>query len=198
MGLVIKEQTKYGKSFSNIKSVLFLCIFLLKLQIKLQSLFLFRLGQNFCSFITQGSAKGEKCYKIRFWQIIFDLTGRYRKLLNAKHYNLQPTSHQILLAQSMTLRRTKHEAHVGKKWKKNTYLDWVNRFAGRVSGNKRFINGWWRNIELDLKKKKVASVNWIQKTQDRRIVIILVVSKKTWKIYPTRQNAVCTPRGALL
>jgi hypothetical protein len=35
-----------------------------------------------------------------------------------KRYNLQPASNQMLLAQSITLRRAKHEAHVGKNEKK--------------------------------------------------------------------------------
>jgi len=39
-------------------------------------------------------------------------------LHNAKRHNLQPTSHPMLLAQSITLRRVKHEEHVEKTKKK--------------------------------------------------------------------------------
>ena len=121
-------------------------------------LFLFLIGQNFCPFILKGGTKGEKSYKIRFWQIFFYLTGGYRNLYNSKPHNLQRTSRQILLAQWIKLRRVKHEIHVGEneKKKKYTQFDWVNRSAKRDLGNKRFIRGWWSNSEMDLTKKKLS------------------------------------------
>jgi hypothetical protein len=76
-------------------------------------------------------------------------------MCNAKRYNLQPTIHKILLAQSNTLRQVKQEAHMTKIKKNNAQLDWINQSAKMVLGNKQFMHGRGNKMEMDLTKEKL-------------------------------------------